>query len=55
MARRFTEVDVSKWKLVSYSGKPILDDKGRQLKGFNGYKSAMAVAFNITGAVAVRE
>ena len=55
MAKRYTGVDVTPWKLVGYDGGVLRDDRGYPLQGFNGFKSAMAAAFGREGAVAVRQ
>ena len=56
--RKFTGVDSSTWKVVTFSGKAIVGTKhdGSRvvLKGYNGYRSANIIARQ-AGGVAVRE
>lgn len=55
MAKKYTGVDVTPWKVVGYDGKVVRDNKNRPLQGFNGFKAAMAAAFGLEGVTAVRQ
>lgn len=55
MAKRYTGVDVTPWKLVDYTGKVLRDNKGRPLQGYNGFKQAKEAGFGYEVAIPVRQ